>query len=49
MNFNAEEKQEIKQIKQDLYPLIDETLEDPERYLSLVFNNLVLQISDSSK
>lgn len=49
MNFNAEDKREIKKIKQDLYPQIDETLENPDQYLPIVFNSLVLQITEPKR
>lgn len=49
MNFNAEEKREIKKIKQDIYPQIDETFDNPEQYLPHVFNNLALQVADPTK
>lgn len=49
MHFDAEQKQAIKKLKQDLYPLIDETWKDPERYLALVFDELAPQVADPRK
>lgn len=49
MNFDAEQKQEIKKLKQDFYPLIDETWKDPTKYLPLVFNEMAPQVLDSDR
>lgn len=49
MNFDAEQKQEIKKLKLDFYPLIDETWKDPVKYLPLVFSEMAPQVADPDR
>jgi hypothetical protein len=49
MNFDAEQKLEVKKLKQDFYPLIDETWTDPTKYLPLVFSEIAPQVADPDR
>jgi hypothetical protein len=49
MEFSAEEKAEIKKLKREINPIIDETLAEPDKHLPMVFNHMVVLVSDKQR